>query len=135
MGEYGRSLNLSEYCAVDVSQPRNDSTDIDCMKFIPDYMEIDEEFEDSDESCCTSESADDIAMYGLKSVVHHIGSSTTFGHYTADILSRKFSDKQNDSVKWLRCNDANITTYDENDLSKIGDSRKTAYMVMYELEQ
>lgn len=133
--EYGRNLNLSEYCVLDVSQPKNHSNiNVDTMKFIPDCKGSDDEVDDSAESYCTTESVDNTATYKLKSVVHHIGSSTTCGHYTADILSRKCEKGRSDDFKWLRCNDSHISAHETNDVTKIQESMKTAYMVMYELE-
>ena len=62
--------------------------------------------------------------YKIRSVVHHIGSSASCGHYTADAIDSK-------SKQWRKFNDSRVTRITpEQALSPTG----TAYMVLYELE-
>lgn len=130
--EYGETLNLAENCDLDVTLPSGTNSRLCCVaqSSVEDVLNDD----DSLSSC----SMDETPKYSLKSVVHHIGSSTLCGHYTADVLSRKYSNNINediDSVKWLRCNDSSVTAYKESDaVIKVEEFQKTAYMVMYELE-
>lgn len=68
--------------------------------------------------CTTAEAAG----YKIRSVVHHIGSSASCGHYTADAVKNK---------QWRKFNDSRVTRITpEQALSPTG----TAYMVLYELE-
>jgi ubiquitin C-terminal hydrolase len=72
---------------------------------------------------------EDVRSYEIRSVVNHIGSSASCGHYTAD-ASRLYP---NGERKWTRFNDAIVSTLNKDDA--MGPCAKTtAYMVMYELE-
>ena len=67
-------------------------------------------------------------MYSIRSVVNHIGSSASCGHYTAD-GNRQYGSTQRE---WMRFNDEyvfNITPEDA-----IQNSTQTAYMIMYEIQ-
>jgi ubiquitin C-terminal hydrolase len=65
--------------------------------------------------------------YSLRSVVNHIGSSASCGHYTTD-AKRLYSSER----EWTRFNDSYVTRISSKEA--IEGSRKTAYMVLYELE-
>lgn len=67
--------------------------------------------------------------YRIRSVVNHIGSSASCGHYTADALLRYGSD---DRREWTRFNDASVSKISTH--NAIAQSSTTAYMIMYELE-
>lgn len=65
--------------------------------------------------------------YQIRSIVNHIGSSASCGHYTAD-ASRDYGGGERG---WTRFNDSTVTRISSNEaMSK----SSNAYMVMYELE-
>jgi ubiquitin C-terminal hydrolase len=66
--------------------------------------------------------------YRIRSVVNHIGSSASCGHYTADALLRYGDDDR----EWTRFNDANVSKISTH--NAMAQSTTTAYMIMYELE-
>lgn len=67
--------------------------------------------------------------YQIKSVVNHIGSSASCGHYTADAYRN-----YNGENKWNRFNDSSVSSITQSEA--ICDSTcKTAYVVMYEIEE
>lgn len=61
--------------------------------------------------------------YTLTSVVNHIGSSASCGHYTADALRED---------QWYRFNDSFVESIPIS--SVVQESRQTAYMVLYQLK-
>jgi ubiquitin C-terminal hydrolase len=79
------------------------------------------------------------SSYALRSVVNHIGSSASCGHYTAD-AHRCYDENndENDNNKnqqqrvWTRFNDSYVSRISAREAME--ESRKTAYMVLYELE-
>jgi ubiquitin C-terminal hydrolase len=69
------------------------------------------------------------SCFSLRSVVNHIGSSSSCGHYTADAIRRY----PNNEREWTRFNDSRVSQIcPEQAMGEA--SQKTAYMVMYELE-
>lgn len=82
------------------------------------------------------------ASYEIRSVVNHIGSSASCGHYTADAKrKRRIDDDNNDASnyhkgdrddrQWTRFNDSYVTKISAE--AAVQDSSQTAYMIMYEL--
>jgi ubiquitin C-terminal hydrolase len=68
------------------------------------------------------------SRFSLRSVVNHIGSSASCGHYTADAFRRY----PNNEREWTRFNDSRVSQISAE--QAMGEaSQKTAYMVMYEL--
>ena len=67
--------------------------------------------------------------YRIRSVVNHIGSSASCGHYTCD-ASRLYP---NGERQWTRFNDARVFRISVEDAMGAS-AQRTAYMVMYELE-
>jgi ubiquitin C-terminal hydrolase len=65
--------------------------------------------------------------YGLRSVVNHIGSSASCGHYTAD-AKRVFGQERD----WTRFNDSIVSTISS--IQAVDNSSQTAYMILYEIE-
>jgi len=65
--------------------------------------------------------------YALRSIVNHIGSSASCGHYTADANRRYSSGVRH----WTRFNDSYVSTISQ--FEAIDTSQRTAYMVLYEL--
>ena len=103
---------LAEFLAPDVNFPERSST-------IMTPMIVDE-----DSTC-----HEDLRRYEIRSVVNHMGSSASCGHYTAD-SNRLYP---NGERNWTRFNDSLVST-SLNKCDAMGTSaKKTAYMVMYEL--
>ena len=68
------------------------------------------------------------ASYQIRSIVNHIGSSASCGHYTAD-ANRLYA--ATGERAWTRFNDSNVSRID----TAMGQlTTQTAYMVLYELE-
>jgi ubiquitin C-terminal hydrolase len=67
--------------------------------------------------------------YRLRSVVNHLGSSVSFGHYMADAHRRV---KDDGSREWLRFNDDHVSEISEQEA--VQESFRTAYLVLYERE-
>ena len=70
--------------------------------------------------------------YEIRSVVNHIGSSASCGHYTAD-AKRLTDDEDGESREWIRFNDSYVSSISKTEA--VQDATKTAYMIMYELVQ
>ncbi|CAJ1959077.1 unnamed protein product [Cylindrotheca closterium] len=66
--------------------------------------------------------------YAIRSVVNHIGSSASCGHYTTDAY-RAVAGKR----EWTRFNDSFVSKISAE--SAIQDSSQTAYMIMYEADE
>jgi len=95
------------------------------------------------------------AAYEIRSVVNHIGSSASCGHYTADAYRRKQTatdpaDRATEGVaavrdvdddvrdeepdrEWMRFNDSYVSKITSKEA--VEDASQTAYMIMYELVQ
>jgi ubiquitin C-terminal hydrolase len=86
------------------------------------------------------------SRYGIRSVVNHIGSSASCGHYTADAWrtcqSQEEKEDNNDDDdddddkpngrEWLRFNDSYVSKISQTEA--VDNAASTAYMVLYELE-
>jgi hypothetical protein len=68
------------------------------------------------------------SSYGIRSVVNHIGSSASCGHYTAD-AKRMYNSTERE---WTRFNDSNVSKITSADA--VENSSRTAYMILYEIE-
>jgi ubiquitin C-terminal hydrolase len=68
--------------------------------------------------------------YSIRSVVNHIGSSASCGHYTADAY--RMVDGNDKKREWKRFNDSFVS--DISAKEALEESLQTAYMVAYELE-
>ena len=66
--------------------------------------------------------------YGIRSVVNHIGSSASCGHYTADAKRLYASSRE-----WTRFNDSYVSKISTHQATQ--NSSQTAYMIMYEVQQ
>jgi len=65
--------------------------------------------------------------YSIRSVVNHIGSSASCGHYTADAKRKNKGER-----KWLRFNDSVVSEISST--NAVENSSQTAYMIMYEID-
>mmetsp|Transcript_28426 Transcript_28426/g.59367 ORF Transcript_28426/g.59367 Transcript_28426/m.59367 type:complete len:750 (-) Transcript_28426:154-2403(-) len=72
--------------------------------------------------CCDGERSPCSSRYALTSVVNHIGSSASCGHYTADAYRNK---------EWLRFNDSYVSRISSQQATD--GAADTAYMIMYEM--
>jgi ubiquitin C-terminal hydrolase len=93
----------------------------------------------------TTKSADNY-YYAIRSVVNHIGSSVSCGHYITDAKKKRlgFNNNKNNKIGdmdphdnssnrvWTRFNDDDVTTISAEEA--ITKSSHTAYMILYELE-
>lgn len=75
--------------------------------------------------------------YGIRGVVNHIGTSASCGHYTAD-AKRQYGDTATakgttEGREWTRFNDSFVTKIPSS--NAVENSSRTAYMVMYEIEE
>lgn len=68
--------------------------------------------------------------YSIRSVVNHIGSSASCGHYTADAY--RMVDGDDKKREWMRFNDSFVSNISTK--QALEESLQTAYMVAYELE-
>lgn len=68
--------------------------------------------------------------YSIRSVVNHIGSSASCGHYTAD--GYRMIDGNDKKREWMRFNDSYVSNISSK--QALEESLQTAYMVTYELE-
>lgn len=75
------------------------------------------------------------SSYAIRSVVNHIGSSASCGHYTADAKRLYEGEMGNKEAfrEWTRFNDGFVSKISPQEAVK--QSTHTAYMVMYELEE
>lgn len=71
---------------------------------------------------------EDVMQYSLRSVVNHIGSSASCGHYTADC---KRLDTQTNEYGWYRFNDEHVQPISSS--TAVDHAQRTAYLLMYEL--
>jgi ubiquitin C-terminal hydrolase len=73
------------------------------------------------------------SYYAIRSVVNHIGSSASCGHYTAD-AKRPYEGEMGEDVtrEWTRFNDSYVSKVSAEEA--VANSSHTAYMIMYELE-
>jgi len=75
-----------------------------------------------DFSCETLKELLQKETYEIRSIVHHIGSSASCGHYTCDALKNK---------EWTRFNDSYVSKLSNLD----SNAATTGYMIMYELQE
>jgi len=106
---------LTEFLAEDLVHYNNDTMSND---------------DDEDENQTTT--------YNIRSIVNHIGSSASCGHYTADSCRPTATSNENNNerhdMEWTRFNDAIVTDISpEEAVSET--TAKTAYIVMYEQEE
>eukprot|EP00531_Pseudo-nitzschia_arenysensis_P005975 CAMPEP_0116116030 /NCGR_PEP_ID=MMETSP0329-20121206/821_1 /TAXON_ID=697910 /ORGANISM="Pseudo-nitzschia arenysensis, Strain B593" /LENGTH=829 /DNA_ID=CAMNT_0003609499 /DNA_START=8 /DNA_END=2497 /DNA_ORIENTATION=+ len=76
------------------------------------------------------------AAYEIRSVVNHIGSSASCGHYTADAKRIRLTEEElpaTEEREWMRFNDSYVSTISS--IEAVKDASQTAYMIMYELVQ
>ena len=71
--------------------------------------------------------------YSIKSIVHHIGSTASSGHYTADAL-RIRPNQPGKNVTWVSFDDTKVDTATSTDILNSVDKQKTAYMLLYSMD-
>jgi ubiquitin carboxyl-terminal hydrolase 10 len=79
---------------------------------------------------CTSQDDIEPLQYRLVGIVHHHGSTPSSGHYTADVLR---SDGQ--AKEWISFDDGVSHPIALEDLVNICDHQRTAYMLLYKLDE
>lgn len=74
--------------------------------------------------------------YSIKSLVYHIGARASSGHYTADATRERPADSGEDSGKeeWVSFDDSIAATKSHDDVLESIRSKRTAYMILYELD-
>ncbi|QLL34959.1 hypothetical protein HG536_0H03340 [Torulaspora globosa] len=78
-------------------------------------------------SCKNAQRVED-KQYSLSGIIYHHGSSPDGGHYTADVY-------HDETDKWYRIDDVNITEVQKDDVLKGGEEgpgSRTAYILMYQ---
>ena len=112
------NINLSDYLAVGATIPTSSFHLVtDEFTMVDDYLSVVDQEEDEASN-----------SYKIRSVVNHIGSSASRGHYTAD-AKRKAGKKR----EWTRFDDSLVSCIKSDDA--MGESaQKTAYMILYEFE-
>lgn len=113
---------LGEFLADDVDIPPRDEGRWS-------LRHVDDEDDEMGDSDVDDEMGDSERSYRIRSVVNHIGSSASCGHYTCD-ASRLYP---NGERQWTRFNDSWVSQVSTDDAMGAS-AQKTAYMVMYELE-
>jgi len=74
------------------------------------------------------------SIYGLRSIVHHVGSSAEYGHYTSTVHRTTPSrDDEASSRCWLYCNDELVSDLYESQVFHTS-SQTTAYLFLFELQ-
>ncbi|KAG7370836.1 ubiquitin carboxyl-terminal hydrolase [Nitzschia inconspicua] len=74
------------------------------------------------------------SSYAIRSVVNHIGSSASCGHYTADAKRLYKGEVGGKEIReWTRFNDSYVSKVTSEEA--VANSSQTAYMIMYELEE
>lgn len=67
------------------------------------------------------------ANYGICSIIHHLGSTASSGHYTADAV-RATDDT---GTKWVHFDDGVATATNKERLLKSDRNQRTAYLLLY----
>lgn len=86
------------------------------------HVSLDEFLDESARSAI--EKAD--RAYSIKSVVHHIGNTSSSGHYTTDALR--------DGTTWVSFDDGVTKEIVLDDIVKSPRKQRSAYMIMYSLD-
>lgn len=124
--EFGEELDLSHFCCKDVSTSGHGKS-----------LSTSSEDLDSDTDCMSEDDYNSPQAFKLRSVIHHIGSSASCGHYTADalvdvIVGKGKSCKYSKAGQWYKFNDSVTKTIEKKDAYGKR-SQETAYLAMYEL--
>ena len=82
-----------------------------------------------DSNDCSNVPSPSLSEYQLRSVVNHMGSSASCGHYTADAHRFCNSTQQR---QWTRFNDSYVSSI--RPTQAVEEAKQTAYMVLYEVE-
>lgn len=77
-----------------------------------------------------------MAAYDVKSVVHHIGGTAWSGHYTCDAIRQSDSKGGKEkSEQWVSFDDGTTSATTADGVLKSEKSQKTAYMLLYTVEE
>jgi len=147
---------LGEFLATDVSFPavldeskkdeislgerdecdNNDEDEYEILEPIDGELEGDD---DDDDDTIDREGFVDLGMmkrkFKIRSVINHIGSSASCGHYTANAfkLNKKENKRKDGSREWLKFNDSFVSNISKEEA--MGEqTQKSAYLLMYEFE-
>jgi len=130
--EFGEELDLSYFCCNNVSSSGHVRSSIPC-----------DEGQDGEDDVVTNDSMSEDEftcpkVFKLRSVIHHIGSTASCGHYTADSLvdvvvgKGKGHKEYSRAEQWYKFNDSVAKTIGKKDVFGKR-SQETAYLVMYEM--
>ena len=127
--EFEEDLDLSYYCNKSTSgfdiNGENDESKVGEILSASDEDEASLTLNDSDTTTHTTSSS----IYALRSVIHHIGSTSSCGHYTADALVSFNTKKGHTKKQWMKFNDSQSRKLRKDEVLN---SQETAYLVMYE---
>ena len=130
---------LGEYLATDVTLPLLD----ECEKHSDEYdsnndydYEILEPLEEVDD--IDREGFVDLGTirqkFKIRSIINHIGSSASCGHYTANAFKLNKNEGRKDNLReWIKFNDSYVSSLNTDEA--MGEqTQKSAYLLMYDLE-
>ena len=144
--DYSRISYRKNQAAIDFGKELSLNSDDQCG-ILGDFLGKDVQFPFSvekqtitnhEESDCGEEDVAETS-YKIRSIVNHIGSSASCGHYTADArklygkndIKERIPIENEKKLEWTRFNDSSVSRINDYEAMQ-GQAQKTAYMLMYE---